>query len=115
MADRRPRARPTYLGPCCVCGGACPGEGAGILQLDLRCPTPGRGWGCLVCGLPADGAVAVVCAGCLPAVLALPDYQAGLRWACKGYPAKDGRVLIAELTEPFTHRDDWHASDPGAN
>lgn len=35
-----------------------------LLSLQKKSPTPGRGWGCVVCGLPADGAMAAVCNAC---------------------------------------------------
>jgi hypothetical protein len=52
------------LGPCCGCEvttlGAC-----NIVMLDKKAPVAGAGWGCLVCELPHDGAVAVLCDACL--------------------------------------------------
>jgi hypothetical protein len=59
-------------------------------------PTPGRGWGCVVCDLPADGALAVVCDACL-------EKRAPLRFACQGYPGKDGRVPIDLLFGDHNH------------
>lgn len=53
------------LGPCCVCGGT--EKVRTILALHKKCPTGRGGWGCLVCGLPSDGAVAVVCDACCEA------------------------------------------------
>lgn len=52
------------LGPCCVCervGSAV----RNIILLDYTAPVPGTGWACFQCGLPADGATAVVCDRCL--------------------------------------------------
>ena len=48
------------LGPCCMCAG----DGVNIIMLDRRAVIPGHGWGCFICGLPRDGAVAVLCNGC---------------------------------------------------
>jgi len=81
------------LGPCCVClrTGS---EVRNLLMLERKAPMPGRGWGCFTCGLPFDGAVAVVCDGCL---------HAPLRFACRGYPAEDGRVPIESLTGSHQH------------
>lgn len=88
------------LGPCCICeaeGGAV----RNILMIDRPGPTPGKGWGCLQCGLPMDGAVAVLCDACLQ------DYSTGkaqIKFVCSGRPAKDGRMPIVELSdEPFEH------------
>jgi hypothetical protein len=89
---------PPALGPCCICLGE---RGVrNVICLHFKAVVPGRGWGCVVCDLPADGAVAVVCNDCID------DWQAGaasLRYACRGYPATDGRVPIEALTVPHEH------------
>ncbi len=94
MTDHEPE-----LGSCCICQGK---RGVrNILMLHQKAPMPGRGWACLICGLPPDGAVAVLCDRCME------PYQSGasrLRFVCRGYPDKDGRALIGELDpEPFDH------------
>ena len=33
-------------------------------MVEHRAPVPGTGWGCQVCGLGSDGAIAVFCATC---------------------------------------------------
>ena len=63
---------PRSLGPCCQC--ECTDGVRNIFLLNRRGAIPGRGWGCVVCGLPPDGAVAVLCDACvecLPAALRL--------------------------------------------
>lgn len=80
------------LGPCCRCE-----TRAGvrnIVMLDRRCAVPGHGWGCVVCGLPPDGASAVLCDDCLAK---WQDDESRLTIACRGYPGEDGRIAIAEL------------------
>lgn len=65
-------------------------------MLPRRAPMPGRGWGCVQCRLPMDGAVAVLCETCLG------RYQrnnASLWRCCRGYPKTDGRVQIADLPD----------------
>jgi hypothetical protein len=90
----------TDLGPCCICRQAGPVV-RNIILLERRGPTPGQGWGCFQCGLPLDGATAVLCDDCLTA------YQAGqaqLVEVCTGRPAEDGRTPIEALSsEVFTH------------
>lgn len=82
------------LGPCCACGGT---EGVRtIVALKQKAPVPGRGWGCVVCDLPADGAVAVVCDACMEA-------KVEIKWACAGYPAEGKRVAVAELSGVHEH------------
>lgn len=53
---------PESYGPCCSCGRR---DAMNIIQLVGRAPVPGTGWGCLVCDLPMDGAMAVLCQACL--------------------------------------------------
>jgi hypothetical protein len=95
------------LGPCCMCETT---EGVrNILMLPLRGIVKGHGWGCFECGLPCDGAVAVLCDGCF--AIYQTDASA-LRFACRGYPASDGRVLISVLPQrPFDHDNSKHRED----
>jgi hypothetical protein len=95
------------LGSCCICN-----TRAGvtnIVMLPYRCVVKGHGWGCLVCELPNDGAVAVLCDSCIAIYQA--DHAA-LRFACRGYPASDGRVPIADLlSRPFDHDEEAHREE----
>lgn len=91
------------LGPCCICETV---EGVRtIVNLPVKCPTPGRGWGCVVCNLPSDGAVSVVCDACVERL----ERGEKPKFACKGYPAVDGRVLVAELKGMQVHDKSKHA------
>jgi hypothetical protein len=84
------------LGPCCNCGTT--ENVRNIVMLARRAPTPGSGWGCVVCGLPSDGAVAVMCDDCL---------EQEPRAVCDGYPVAGKRVPIEQLAaEAFDHRPD---------
>jgi hypothetical protein len=95
------------LGTCCVCGGT--NHVRTIFQLDKKSPTPGCGWGCVVCGLPPDGAVAVVCDECFAVIsversTGIPmKKSAELQFACKGFPETGGRVPISELVGDHRH------------
>lgn len=91
------------LGTCCTCGTS---EGVrNIVMLDRRGPVPGQGWACLVCGLPPDGAVAVLCDAC--AALDGPP-----KFVCDGYPARGKRVPYDELPPGvFEHDPEMHAED----
>lgn len=83
------------LGTCCACGGS--ENVRNIICLDRKSPTLGKGWGCFICGLPGDGAGAVLCDDCL-------EQGAAIRFVCIGYPASDGRMPIEQLPEePFEH------------
>lgn len=79
------------LGTCCICEG--PGANT-IVMLDRRGAEPGKGWGCVVCGLPADGAYAVLCDPCAERYAA---GEAELDTACLGYPGEGRRIPIADL------------------
>lgn len=90
------------LGSCCICAGT--KKVVNILMLNLLSPTPGHGWGCVVCGVPADGAVAVVCDACVEECGENGDViKDRLRWVCTGYPASEGRTPIQEATGFFDH------------
>jgi hypothetical protein len=77
------------LGPCCACGAVGPSV-RNVGMLHKKAPVPGHGWGCVVCDLPPDGALVVLCDACT-------ERGAQLRWACRGWPGKDGRIPIDEL------------------
>ena len=101
----------TPLGPCCICETEVVMEHNGpdaplpaIVYLRKKAPIAGRGWGCLRCGLPKDGAIAVLCGPCAD------EYYAGraeLRFACRGYPC-DGRVPIGDLSGSHEHDLQYH-------
>jgi hypothetical protein len=99
------------LGACCSCRRD-DVDVFTILMLPKLAPIAGRGWGCVVCGLPADGALAVVCERCADTGVELVD-------ACRGYPGEDGRVPIDTLEGEFEHDRRLHAQDecgaPGCN
>jgi hypothetical protein len=80
------------LGPCCVCETT---NGVhSIIMLGRRAALPGSGWGCFSCRLPNDGAFAVLCDACLERWKA---DESILETACRGVPATDGRIAIADL------------------
>ncbi len=84
------------LGPCCHCGATGPIV-RNLIMLSVKAKTPGPGcWGCFQCGLPMEGATAVLCDACVDAGL----YPTS---AIDGEPAKGIRLPIGELIEPFTH------------
>jgi hypothetical protein len=97
------------LGPCCMCETS---QGVtNIIMLDRRCAVPGHGWGCVVCHLPNDGAVAVLCDDCHELYRRRPEY---LLDACRGHPATEGRIAIEDLPPgPFAHDLTKHAADGG--
>jgi hypothetical protein len=92
-----PGAAPARLGKCCVCEREDPTV-RNILALHFVAPA-GRGWGCMICGLPLNGAIAVVCDDCLPTIQA----GANPKFVCVGYPSANERVPFSSLTEPFDH------------
>lgn len=80
---------PPDLGNCCCCG-VSGTTVRNIMMLNQRGPTPGSGWGCLQCGLPMDGATAVICDACL-------ESEAAILFVCDGYPKDNKRVAVADL------------------
>lgn len=84
------------LGPCCVCGKE-DETVRNLYALDKRAPVPGTGWGCFQCGLPSDGAMAVVCDEC-------HEKGAKLVYVIYGMAGDKGRMLRSELSdEDFKH------------
>ncbi len=82
------------LGTCCACQN--PDKHVrNIISLPFRTPY-GFGWGCFQCGLPTEGAIAVVCDECLKS-------NAEIREFVKGEALKHQRAPMSELTEPFEH------------
>jgi hypothetical protein len=91
----------TGLGTCCGC--ETDRDVHNVLMLDQKGVTPGKGWGCYVCGLEPDGAVVVLCDACMG------QYQQGnaaiVRFACAGSPGKDGRVPVSALPQGYFGHD----------
>jgi hypothetical protein len=88
------------LGPCCFCGKEGPTV-RNLLMLHRKAPVAGTGWGCLVCGLPSDGAVSVLCDDCI-------ENGKEPRFAIADYAPRKLRVPIEQLTEIFDHHRDKH-------
>jgi hypothetical protein len=89
-------AEPIDFGPCCFCEKTGPTV-RNLIMLDKRAKTPGNGcWGCLQCGLPLEGATAILCDQCI-------DAGCPPLWAIVGEPAAGLRIPTSELTEPFEH------------
>ena len=111
VQDARPsEADVPDLGPCCSCRQSGP-QVRNILALPFRAPVPGTGWGCVVCGLPCDGAVAVVCEACLDACTG-PRSSGHPQEVCYGYPGEGKRCAYAACTqEPFDHDATLHEEE----
>jgi hypothetical protein len=86
---------PIDLGSCCACRKSGPTV-RNIITLPVRSPTPGFGWGCFVCNLPSDGAVAVLCDACLERGMPILD-------VCHGYPKENMRMSRESCREAFDH------------
>jgi len=82
------------LGPCCACEGY--ENVRNVVMLHVKMTVPGQGWGCVVCGLSFDGAVAILCDACM-------ERNEEPRFAVDGYINKKKRVPIEELTVPHDH------------
>lgn len=66
-------------------------------MLDRHASVPGTGWGCVVCGLPPDGAIYVCCDACL-------ENEVRPREVIRGYPSDKQREPIENLSaERFEH------------
>jgi hypothetical protein len=90
-----PEQMPIMFGACCACRGI--EDVNNVVILDRKGPTPGQGWGCYECGLPSDGAIAVICNACIESGRALVE-------ACTGLPTHDGRTPVSELAGRYGHK-----------
>jgi hypothetical protein len=86
----------TDLGACCACGTF--RNVRNVVMLPFRAPEPGKGWGCVLCHLPNDGAVAVLCDDC-------QHYGILPFRICLGYPGDNKRLpMPSKLNrKPFGH------------
>lgn len=90
------------LGSCCACEGT---DGVrNVYLLKHKAPVAGTGWGCVVCGLSADGAVAVLCDRCHEA-------EDEARFACVGYPGRNERVFVGQLEGEHRHDPSKHLDE----
>src|SRR5438270_12248351 len=90
------------IGRCCACGV----DGRrlpNLIMVRKRAPEHSKGWGCAVCGLPADGAMAAVCLECMPDSFGPGDRIPELQLVCRGYVGEPERVPIGTLTETWDH------------
>lgn len=94
------------LGRCCACGGS--DDVVNAVCLPHKTPYA-WGWGCACCGLPDQGAIAVLCDDCIAA-------EAPIREFVKGPVAENERAPIEELTEAWEHDLSQHPEigDPDA-
>jgi hypothetical protein len=81
------------------------------MMLDFTAPQSGTGWGCFQCGLPMDGATAVLCDDCLEA-------EAEILFVIDGQPLDRKRLGIDEAREraggrPFNHNLNMHPEVTG--
>lgn len=91
------------LGPCCGCN---TDQGVtNLLLLPFRGALPGRGWGCVICDLPSEGACAVLCNACAERYRQDGRYPPMI---CRGYPAEDGRIPFDLSQLPHQHNTALH-------
>jgi hypothetical protein len=97
---KRPPERVTA--PCCGC--RVDRKLTWLVHVSRLAPTPGTGWGCDGCGLPNNGAVALICDPCRALGNAVV-----IRDVCTAVANRSGRTPI-ELVErtAFDHRWERH-------
>jgi hypothetical protein len=84
------------LGTCCACKGI--DNVRNIIMHHKPAPVPGTGWGCVVCNLPGDGALSVVCDNCA-------NHGTEITEVCMGYPIDNVRVPIHALRDVYFDHD----------
>lgn len=93
------------FGACCACGSRV--HVRNFILLPFRTPVPGTGWGCATCGLPADGALSVVCDDC-----AGKGGEIDLKYMVVGFVSEQMRCEIDCDMEPFEHDAGNHGYGP---
>lgn len=89
------------LGRCCQCEKESD-EVVNIVCVPRRSVEPGNGcWGCVVCGLRPEGAVAVLCDGCLEKLGETGEIMP--KFVCLGSPWRNRRMLTESLKQVFEH------------
>lgn len=100
MNDDQETDETGIAGPCCACGAV--GRPLNcFVQINKKMPEPGTGWGCFICGLPMDGALAAICSECANALRA-PTH------IVVGFVHEGRRVPISDLNEEFHHIEAHH-------
>src|SRR5262249_19623136 len=96
------------LGLCCNCQAQ---PALAVAWLRRRAPVAGPGWGCVVCDLPLDGAVAVLCDACADA---LEMCEQPPRFVCVGAPSENRRLPYTDLPAgAFDHDASKHTDELG--
>lgn len=80
---------PLDLGACCACGKE-DSRVRNLLMITRRTTIPGTGWGCVVCGIPNDGALVAVCDECV-------ENHSPIRQAIHGYATSKERIPLEQL------------------
>lgn len=97
----------TNLGKCCSCEKEGP-DVRNVMALPFKKPStePGSAWGCFVCGLPNEGAIAVLCDDCL--------HNGKIRFVVDGYAGDNLRLPVDEVqatAEPHNHDMSFHQNE----
>jgi hypothetical protein len=93
------------LGTCCECGGEPTPDNPvrTLMLLDFKMPEDvGNGWGCFQCGLPMEGATAVICDACAESIGAAGKIEP--RYIMVGTETKCGRLAIDQIQPKIPHR-----------
>lgn len=103
------------LGRCCNCGKY--GKDVdNVTMMAFRSPTPGKGWGCAVCGLRSDGALLILCDDCQAELERTAENirapEKGVLSVCWGWPDEDIRMPWPAFERiPFHHDDELHETN----
>jgi len=101
VSDRKLLIEGPDLGACCACGGY--KNVRNVVLFDFSAPVPGTGWGCVVCHIPNEGAVAALCDECVA-------YDQKPTRICFGYPGENRRVPMPRPVnrKPYHHDSSFH-------
>jgi hypothetical protein len=99
------------LGPCFVCGKTQDGSVRTLVCLSFEAPAGFVGWGCVVCGLPSRGAMAIACDACCDRHG--QELPAELKFICTGAFSTEGKrtPLDGFARIPFDHDLNKHPAE----
>jgi hypothetical protein len=92
--------------PCCACETK-EGDIKNIVMLNQKLPGGGKGWGCLQCGLPLEGAIAALCNPCI-------DLGRPIKFAVVSLDSEE-RIPVEQLGGVHEHDMTKHQHDEEAN
>lgn len=88
---------------CCICLKKTTDKN--LVLVSRKAPIPGTGWGCHTCGLPADGAVSILCDECFSK---FANKKVPVKYVYRGF-LDAGELVELKTLDNFNHDEIKHA------